>query len=574
MRKSGDAEAGDRTDRGNVCPHLGLEEDPSSCCHEPSPRHRCYLWMQRSRIDRSHQADFCLTDAHTICPWFSIGAPLSVRLESRTLPMRLAAGAAVAMLSAGAVALATVAWFSLRRVPATLGRLAVDLAAVIWRLMRRALASLGRLAGKLAVAFWRWLRLVIGRLVRFLRSRARLSLDETGQRITEARLQPAPQTQQAEQSAPPAAEDASKGNPEAAELVEQGLIARREGSRDVAYSLFVQATELDPSLGDGWLWRAALSRTAEEKRESLEQILRSNPTSSLGASAVALLEELRTATPPAAQPASGLVTATPTPNGGPDPQEAPSAGRPPWTQDRILWQCTACETINTGPLLGCRSCGYPSPQVEEELMSSGDAYMAEGLSGLKTGNEELAYGYFVMACKASPKSELAWHWRAKTAPTLDEVITCLQKIVEINPNSTRAKADLQSALQRREAEKARPEPRALSLPAGAARPWTALSRIAGELRWWLLQVAGLCTFAVALALTVPYVLRLAGPPSEPALREYFALLPGIGLPELTLQAPGLPALALATYLPLILGLLLLHAAFIVASGGGLGAGAG
>jgi len=241
--------------------------------------------------------------------------------------------------------------------------------------------------------------------------------------------------------------------------------------------------------------------------------------------------------------------------------------------DTPIWQCETCETINTGPLRVCRSCGRPSPQVEEELMSGGDELLAQGLAGLKAGNEELAHSYFVQACEASPTNELAWHWRAKTAPTLEEVIRCLEQILQINPANAKAQADLKWALQRREMEQALPGPARPTAKRGpaASPPWRAVSTrgIPDRLRWWLLQVASFCAFVLALALTVPYV-RLAGPPDRPELGELLALLPALGPPKLAVQPPGLPAFSLGSALPLLLGLLLLHAAFNVAGGAGPG----
>ena len=50
------------------CPHLGSSTDPFSHTQQPSDDHRCYLWMQRDRIDLVHQKGFCLTTAHHRCP--------------------------------------------------------------------------------------------------------------------------------------------------------------------------------------------------------------------------------------------------------------------------------------------------------------------------------------------------------------------------------------------------------------------------------------------------------------------------------------------------------------------------
>ncbi len=511
MDKPADADARGGSDRREACPHLGTEDDISSRQLGPSPRHRCYRWMQCERIDLQYQASFCLTEFHSHCYWLSISAPVGTEPATRVLGLWDAARAIGARVFARANA------------PVT----------PYWARLRTALARLGRALAEQAAAYWRG-----------------ASADAPPESI-------GPAEELADSAALAEPNDAPEVKSAGAELVEQGLLAMREGRREEAYAMFVRASEVDPTFEQGWLWRAALSGSADDKRECLEQILRVNPASTFAKSALAMLD----------QP-----DASPTPARAADPLRASSSAWPPGRPVSITWQCAACETVNTGQARMCRSCGSPSPEVEEELTSSGDMLLAQGLAGLKAGNEELAYRHFVMACKASPKSELAWHWRAKTAPTLDEVIRCLEHLLKLNPGDAKVQADLSSALQRQAHERAllaphsQPSAAAVSLGRAAAR----LRRRIEELRWWILQFAGISAFLLALGLTIPYVLRIAGPPSRPEVGAYLALLPAVSPPELMMRAPYVPALDLGPALPAVIGLLLLHAAFIVARGGGLG----
>jgi len=57
------------------CPHLGIASDPFSHENLPTDDHRCYLWMQRDRIDLVHQKGFCLSTAHHKCPWLMMRRP-------------------------------------------------------------------------------------------------------------------------------------------------------------------------------------------------------------------------------------------------------------------------------------------------------------------------------------------------------------------------------------------------------------------------------------------------------------------------------------------------------------------
>ncbi len=379
MYKLADAGAGGETGGGETCPNLGLEGDRSGRCPEPSPRHRCYLWMERGRIDLAHQSHFCLTDAYDDCPWLSVG-------ETEF-------GLHAAILPAG------------------------------WCLTRSAVARLLGWAAAIATLLWIWLRSALSRVLPFL-----------------------------------------------------SLLAKRA---------FVA------------LCRGALRMAAA---------------------------------------ARGL---------------AVRAG------DRIR------------KVRGDPSLPAVAPGVEEAPVSGRDGFLAQGLAALKSGDEELAYDYFVKACKASPKNELAWYWRAKTAPTLDEVIHCLEKLLKISPGNAKAQADLEWTQQRREREQVRSEPQLHRAEARPSRAASSLRWITRALRLRLLQVGALCAFALALALAIPCV-RLAGLPDRVELEYYLALLPAVGLPKLALHAPYFPTVDLGPVLPLMLGLLLLHAAFCVADGRGPG----
>jgi hypothetical protein len=343
MRNPEDADTTDRAGRGPICRHLGTEDDRSSYYSEPSRRHRCYLWWQRDRIDLAHQARFCFTEAHSVCPWLSISPPLSVEREGRILPLRPEAHDIAAPPSHRVFVIVIALW--------------------LW--LRVAMGILGRRAAALAVAGWRWLRPVIARVARSLWARLKGGLLGLGHQLAE-------------------------------------VLRQRRHSEP-----------------------ATLAEPAGTPIEAPQPLLEPAPAS----------------------PAVVLVS---------HPQGILSPLRRLVKPPVITWRCSACEAINSGPSQVCHKCGRPSPEVEEQLMSSGDELLAKGLAGLKDKNEELAYACFVMACEASPDSELAWYWRAKTAPTLDEVIRCLERLLELTPGNAKVQADLNWALQRRQHEQARP----------------------------------------------------------------------------------------------------------------------
>ncbi len=66
-----------------TCPYLGLAHDQFGHLPEPSAEHRCYLYMQRERIDQSHQERFCLTSNYMKCPWLMVSPVAAGPSEGR-----------------------------------------------------------------------------------------------------------------------------------------------------------------------------------------------------------------------------------------------------------------------------------------------------------------------------------------------------------------------------------------------------------------------------------------------------------------------------------------------------------
>jgi hypothetical protein len=130
------------------CPHLGLGSDPFTHESSPSDDHRCYLWMQRDRIDLVHQKGFCLTTAHHKCPWLMMRRPdapppLRQRLPGLVRGFPRAAWSGLRTVP-GAVAMA----FARVRLPRPPKRER----AVVREPLARTRAGLGRMGATLAVA--------------------------------------------------------------------------------------------------------------------------------------------------------------------------------------------------------------------------------------------------------------------------------------------------------------------------------------------------------------------------------------------------------------------------------------
>jgi tetratricopeptide (TPR) repeat protein len=79
--------------------------------------------------------------------------------------------------------------------------------------------------------------------------------------------------------------------------------------------------------------------------------------------------------------------------------------------------------------------------------------LERGIAAFEAGHEAEAHELFKQAAERNPRAERAWFWRAKTAQTLDEVIQCLERALELDSSNHKIKANLAWARQRRDRDK-------------------------------------------------------------------------------------------------------------------------
>jgi hypothetical protein len=70
--------------RQNVCPHLGLRDDPNTALRFPSEGNYCNHARPTAPVDRAYQSGYCLTGRHTACPVYQLR-------QRRPLPRAIAA---------------------------------------------------------------------------------------------------------------------------------------------------------------------------------------------------------------------------------------------------------------------------------------------------------------------------------------------------------------------------------------------------------------------------------------------------------------------------------------------------
>jgi len=474
------------------CPHLGSANDPFN--HGPSAAddHRCYLYMQRDRIDLLHQKSFCLSTAHHNCPWLMIRRPDAPPPLKQRLPGLVGAfpRAAVGALAACMRRTPSLAGAAGRRLaPAAAGT--VRAFATAMRATGHLLMSLGSLidrgVGFVAQAIANVVKDVIGS---GFAARALLGLLAALWFVIRAPFR--------------------VGASLAMAIAHAGRAAagRRQARR--AEQAAMSAPELQPM-------------AAAQEPEPVETAPSQQP-----AILPVYLQELLTDAFPELDTTAAAA-------------QAPAA--PSFTA-----HVDEVEVIS-------ERLKAPLARFEE-LVARLDELVSEGVSALDRGQDNLAYELFLKATQqpanmvdkaADPALRnqhtslmtRAWFWRAKTAETVEEVVQTLEEALRYDPNNLQIEAHLAWARQRLEREQRLERVDEMPLKpvvAGPGEP-SRRSRVLGSLGEAIRLVGGIAALALAaLWMTtalLPALTRVLAnlPPADQALVQRFVL---------TLNAAALP----------------------------------
>jgi hypothetical protein len=425
------------------CPHLGMANDPFSHGVGPADEHRCYLYMQRDRIDLLHQKSFCLSPAHHKCPWLMIRRPdapppLRQRLRGalgggfrpalglafsglRRVPGLLAASGrplwggighaangmdGIITNSARAIRhVGTDVGRALSFVVIRLGRAVAAVAADVWALTQRGNLAVVLLARGLRLLFravW-WLARVPFRVLAAGSKAAWRAVAAYRRRAAERRAERA-----TVETAAAASVDAG---PHEAPPIDQALLA-----------------ELFPGLVGG------------------DTVAAPPQAEALGGHTV----EAEPTIEPVAEPAFASESLEPR-------SEIEPAAEPAFASAASAEPAQVFTERLEAPLARF-----------EELVSRLESLLSEGVAALDRGQDTLAYQLFLKATeqpvklaeKAAPELRTqhtslmtrAWFWRAKTAETVQEVVETLEQALKYEPDNLQIQAHLAWAKQRLERE--------------------------------------------------------------------------------------------------------------------------
>ncbi|MFI5267127.1 MAG: hypothetical protein ACHQ7M_07100 [Chloroflexota bacterium] len=469
------------------CPHLGASADPFTHEHQPSEDHRCYLWMQRDRIDLVHQKSFCLTTAHHKCPWLMVRHPNSPPPLRKRLP-RIILG------------LPRTAWGGLRLAPG---------------LVLAAVATL-RMAFK------------------------RASVPRPPQREGASVPRP-PQRESASVPLPPRWERLGEGTSPAAASESPGERARTFPERVFAACGLAPSPSLSPreGRGTGRKLAAVLASVAAAVRAGAPRL--ATIAARVGAGLLVatiwtghmllrlcllLAQGLRWLAPRVARAIAWSVRKL---------AQAVASRREKLMERQV-------PSPQPSPVATAEGVVEPAPQPS---LAKVEELLAEGLATLDRGQESLAYHIFAKATEQrAPRGagetyadamKRAWFWRAKTAETIEEVVLSLEKALQYEPGNLQMQAHLAWARQRLERErKLMPIAQAPPAPAPEPRP---VSHRWSSLGVGVRMIGGLMALALAALWMTTAVM--------PALGRFLTQLPAgdellLRRLILTLNAAALP----------------------------------
>lgn len=233
---------------------------------------------------------------------------------------------------------------------------------------------------------------------------------------------------------------------EVSEMLRAGIKAAQTGNRTDARHLLLRVTEADPKNENAWLWLASISEYPEELLVFLNNVLDINPENERA------LEW--------AKATKSLLAKTFVQRGiDADKENRKSVARQCFMQAVVhdsrnemawLWLAWVAETeeektahlrrvleINPKNETALNSLNSAKEPTTESLLSKAKAAAV-------AGDAESAGSLLKEVLKKSPQLESAWILKAHLAKSFAEKAECFEKILEFNPSSEVAKANLDS----------------------------------------------------------------------------------------------------------------------------------
>ncbi len=147
-----------------------------------------------------------------------------------------------------------------------------------------------------------------------------------------------------------------------------------------------------------------------------------------------------------------------------------------------------------------------TPHPASPTAAQATALCADGIRALADGDTARAYELFQRATNADPQNETAWFWSSHAAPTTDQALECIARVLAINPQHQAAK-DAQWWLRTRQLREQHP-----THPTPLYAPDTETDRddapASPKRRAWLIRAITFLVLVAIIALAIVIALRL------------------------------------------------------------------
>jgi ferric-dicitrate binding protein FerR (iron transport regulator) len=188
----------------------------------------------------------------------------------------------------------------------------------------------------------------------------------------------------------------------------------------------------DPDDEMAWLWLSGTVETQEDRLACLERVVQINPYNGI---ALRGIETLRRRAPePVAAPA-GVVQ-----QGANRPQtvaesEPYARATPAESETGAEAELTESETEAEVEATEGETGGEAEPAGETDRIH---LFLRQAVNAIKAGNRETGQTLLVDALKLDEENEVAWLWMTHCVDEIDLKRECFERVLEINPENTRA----------------------------------------------------------------------------------------------------------------------------------------
>jgi tetratricopeptide (TPR) repeat protein len=216
------------------------------------------------------------------------------------------------------------------------------------------------------------------------------------------------------------------------EMLKQGIAAFKAGRTAEAGELFLQVLERDPDNEMAWLWLSGTVETERDRLECLERVVEINPYNGIAQRGIETLRRRvrEPVTAPAAVARQAVSWAQATAESEPAAEAAPTQSET--GTDAVL--ATTETDAEFEPTEGEAGAEAEPVGVTDRIY----VFLRQAVDAIKAGDQETGQTLLVEALNLDEDNEVAWLWMTRCVDEIDLKRECFERVLEINPENTRA----------------------------------------------------------------------------------------------------------------------------------------